>query len=606
MLLSIIRIKVMNVNQIPLIIFGGASLEQKMVRLEPKVKGKTINQLREERKEILKRLKVIRNIQKNGQGVPKQIENVLPQITGRYQYLNRVIKSWDSPLFFMYEYFSDDKNPTNEGNMIPEGVGVEDAPDFHETLCDTLNVLSYEEVTKRIAWSVPRGHAKSAYLSNMYPVFSIVFSIRRYILIISETIGMSRKFVEWVSDQLKYNRKLREDFGELLQPKKQLNAKDNIDGFETSNGCFVQASSTGGQLRGSRYKSYRPDLIILDDLESSKNTNTLDLRVKTLDWFNKNIIPMGDVTRTGIIYMGTLVHGSGLLPHVLNRADFDGKIFSAIVSEPERPDLWETYEEIYRDQENPNRLEDAVEFYSANKEEMDNGVRTLWNDRFPYYKLMMEKVNIGSKAFGSEFLNKPIDDESAIFKESFIQYFDDKDLFDNAGRPLPLDLYGFWDIAVGKNSNSDYNAIITLGRDRRTGVLYVLDAWAKKCPMHVALEVAEQKIQEYRHKVFGVETIQSQYDMFRQLQNRARQRGFYSTKLKACNPRTKKEERIEALEPLFENGTLRLKRSQRLLIDMLLQFPQHDNDDLPDALASAVDMAGGTKRRTFYRKPTGI
>ncbi|PGC46937.1 hypothetical protein COM22_31215, partial [Bacillus wiedmannii] len=96
-----------------------------------------------------------------------------------------------------------------------------------------LQILSYEEVTRRIAWSVPRGHAKSAYLSNMYPVFSIVFNIRRYILIISETIGMSRKFVEWVSDQLKYNRKLREDFGELLQPKKQLNAKDNIDGFET-------------------------------------------------------------------------------------------------------------------------------------------------------------------------------------------------------------------------------------------------------------------------------------------------------------------------------------------------------------------------------------
>ncbi|MGE2643767.1 hypothetical protein ACQH7H_24505, partial [Escherichia coli] len=71
MLLSIIRIGVMKVNHILLINFGGASLEQKMVRLEPKVKGKTINQLREERKEILKRLKVIRNMQKNGQGVPK-------------------------------------------------------------------------------------------------------------------------------------------------------------------------------------------------------------------------------------------------------------------------------------------------------------------------------------------------------------------------------------------------------------------------------------------------------------------------------------------------------------------------------------------------------
>ncbi|WP_218012222.1 phage terminase large subunit [Bacillus thuringiensis] len=581
-------------------------MEQKMIRLEPKVKGKYVSELRLEFEKLHERLTLIQDLKKSGQGVPKQVDEVLPELTDRYLYLRRIIKSWDSPLHFMYEYFSDDLNPANEGNIIPKGVSIEDAPDFHRTLCNTLNVLSYEEVTKRVAWSVPRGHAKSAYLSNMYPVFSIVFNIRRYILILSETIGMSRKFVEWVSDQLKYNRKLREDFGELLQPKKQLNAKDNIDGFETANGCYVQASSTGGQLRGSRYKNFRPDLIVLDDLESSKNTNTVELRSKTLDWFNKNIIPMGDVERTGIIYMGTLVHASGLLPHVLDRADFDGKIFSAIVSEPDRPDMWEEYEEIYRNQENPNRLDEAVQYYSDNKEEMDKGVRTLWNDRFPYYKLMMEKVNIGSKAFGSEFLNKPIDDESAIFKESYFQFYDDKDLFDNAGRPLPLDLYGFWDIAVGKNSNSDYNAIVTIGRDRRTGVLYVLDAWAKKCPMHIALEVAEQKIQEYRHKVFGVETVQSQYDMFRQLQNRARQRGFYSTKLKACNPRTKKEVRIEALEPLFENGTLRIKRSHRLLQDMLLQFPQHDNDDLPDALASVVDIAGGTRRRTFFRKPAGI
>ncbi|MEC3417081.1 phage terminase large subunit [Bacillus thuringiensis] len=581
-------------------------MEQKMIRLEPKIKGKTITELREEQRTLKNQFSIMKDMQLRGEAIPRQIEELIPQLRERLITLNRIIKSWDSPLHFMYEYFSDDLNPDNEGNMIPEGVGVEDAPDFHKRLCNTLNVLSYDEVTKRVAWSVPRGHAKSAYLSNMYPVFSIVFNIRRYILILSETIGMSRKFIEWVSDQLKYNRKLREDFGELLQPKKQLNAKDNIDGFETANGCYVQASSTGGQLRGSRYKNFRPDLIVLDDLESSKNTNTVELRQKTLDWFNKNIIPMGDVTRTGIIYMGTLVHASGLLPHVLDRADFDGKIFSAIVSEPERPDMWEEYEEIYRNQENPDRMEEAIKYYSTNKDEMDKGVRTLWNDRFPYYKLMMEKVNIGSKAFGSEFLNKPIDDESAIFKESYFQFYDDKDLFDNAGRPLPLDLYGFWDIAVGKNSNSDYNAIVTIGRDRRTGVLYVLDAWAKKCPMHVALEVAEQKIAEYRHKIFGVETIQSQYDMFRQLQNRSRQRGFYSTKLKACNPRTKKEVRIEALEPLFENGTLRIKRSQRLLQDMLLQFPQHDNDDLPDALASAVDVAGGTRRRSFYRKPAGI
>jgi predicted phage terminase large subunit-like protein len=219
---------------------------------------------------------------------------------------------------------------------------------------------------------------------------------------------------------------------------------------------------------------------------------------------------------------------------------------------------------------------------------------------------MMEKVNIGSRAFGSEFLNKPIDDETAIFKSHYFLYYDDKDLFDANGRPLPLDLFGFWDIAIGKNANSDYNAIITLGRDRRTGVIYVLDAWAKKVPMHEALRVAEQKVAEYGHKIFGVETVQAQYDMFRQLRENATKRGLYKTRFKAVNPRGKKEERIMTLEPLFENGTIRMKRSQRLLIEQLQQFLNHDNDDLPDALASCVDLCGGNRRRTFMQKPAGL
>lgn len=576
------------------------------IRLTAKVKGKTIDELREEQADLKRLMNKIVSKIKAGEEVDDFLLESLPDMKDRLAYLNRVVKSHDSTLHFMYEYFSDDKNPDNEGNIIPAGVSIDDAPDFHGLLTDTLNVLSSEAITKRIAWSVPRGHAKSAYLSNMFPVHQIVFGLRRYIIIVSETLSMSRKFVEWVNDQIKFNQKLREDFGELMGTKASANLKDNADAFETLNGCYVQASSIGGQLRGSRYKSYRPDLIILDDLESSKNTNTMELRTKNEEWFNKVVMPMGDPRRTAIIYMGTLVHATGLLPAVLKRADFEGKLFSAIVSEPERQDLWDEFETIYRNQENPNRMVEAEEFYRSNKEEMDEGVRTLWNDRFPYYKLMMEKVNIGSRAFGSEFLNKPIDDETAIFKSHYFLYYDDKDLYDANGRPLPLDVFGFWDIAIGKNANSDYNAIITLGRDRRTGVIYVLDAWAKKVPMHEALRVSEQKIAEYGHKIFGVETVQAQYDMFRQLKENATKRGLYKTRFKAVNPRGKKEERIMTLEPLFENGTIRMKRSQRLLIEQLQQFLNHDNDDLPDALASCVDLCGGNRRRTFMQKPAGL
>lgn len=536
---------------------------------------------------------------------PIQIEKFKEQI----KVLNREIrkaKSQQDVLYFTYEYFSDDRNPENENNLIPAGVTIDMAPDFHRELCDMLNVIAWEEPTKNVGWSCPRGHAKSTYLSNVFPLYSIVFQLRHYILVISETSVMAERFIEWVADQLKYNQKLREDFGELLSPKKVLNDKDNSEEFVTMNGVKVQASSIGKALRGARHGAYRPDLVIMDDLESSKNTNTKELREKNLHWFSSVVRPIGDPMRTAFIYMGTLVHSHGLLPAVLGMSDFSSKTYSAIKQYPERLDLWDHVEETLRDQQKPNRLDEAYQFYLEHKEEMDRGVEVLWAGRFTYFDLIRIKVDVGSRAFASEYLNKPADAEDAIFKEDQFIFFEDRDLKDAKGRPLRLDIVGFWDIAVGKSDRGDYNAIVTIGVERSTGLIYVLDAWAGKVPMHEALKVAYQKIRQYGHKVFVVETISAQYDSYRQLKELLTKDRIYSTRVKAVTPRTKKEVRIEQLEPLFENGVIRLRKHQFLLQEMLVQYPHHDHDDLPDALAGAVEQVRAVKKRVYYKKPNGM
>lgn len=109
----------------------------------------------------------------------------------------------------------------------------------------------------------------------------------------------------------------------------------------------------GGQLRDSRFKNARPDLICCDDLESAKNTNTEDLRDKNLHWFNSVVVPWGDPKKTAIIYMGTLVHGQGLLHNIMRRSGYDSKMYSAIISEPVHQDYWGKLENMLRDIDNP-------------------------------------------------------------------------------------------------------------------------------------------------------------------------------------------------------------------------------------------------------------
>lgn len=541
--------------------------------------------------------------------------------------LNRIHRAEVDLLYFAWEYFSDVRNPENIGNWDGFDLpNVTAAPTFHKEICSLIDEVDNVKPNSKIAVAAPRSHAKSSYLSKASPIRAIVYRnpSGKYQIIISETPQVATANLEWIAGQLKTNEKLRSDFGPLLSPKQQLNPKDNsaefiawepvgADGKKVLS--IIQAASTGQALRGRNWNGIRPTRITCDDLEDARpggNASTAEQRSKLVDWFTQTVMPLGDPKgeKTGIIYMGTIVHAESLLNNVINyRADFKSVKYKALIEEPERMDLWEKCRAIYLDADidKNERLERAKEFYEDNREEMHKGAVVLWREAQPLWRLMTWKWDNGSKAFNTEYQNTPLDEESQIFKPDTFRYFDESDLFDKDGRPLPLEYYAFWDIAFGKSSRSDYNAIVTIARNRQTGVLYIVDTWAKKCQAHEALEMAIEIIKDFGHRTFAIETVGAQHDLYRQLRERLMKEKIYGTKLKPIVTRSKKEERIESLEPLTESGFLRFKRNQRLLLEQMEQFPSATHDDLPDALAGAVDLAGGTRRRrSFYRKPAGL
>ena len=206
-------------------------------------------------------------------------------------------------LEFSIEYFSDARNPDNDGNWDGFDVtDVSEAPAFHVEICDIMNVVSTERVNEKIAAAAPRSHAKSTYLSKAFPVHEIVYRKRKYTIIISETPSVSKANMEWIRNQLKFNKKLREDFGPLLSPQDQANIIDNSesfiawhpDGDSRKQLALVQAASTGQVLRGRNWNGTRPDLIICDDLEDARpggNASTPEQRSNLRDWFSQTVMP---------------------------------------------------------------------------------------------------------------------------------------------------------------------------------------------------------------------------------------------------------------------------------------------------------------------------
>jgi predicted phage terminase large subunit-like protein len=502
--------------------------------------------------------------------------------------LERVHRAEYDMLYFMIEYFSEDRNPGNDGNLIPAGVTYENSAEFHKTLCSLLDAIVQGKQKTHVAWACPRGHAKTGYLSNGFLCHQVVFRHRKYIVEISETTDVAGDFIQWTANQLKFNEKLIKDFGQLLHKKKSMNEVDNKYEFVTLSGTKVEAKGVATQMRGLRHGNTRPDLFILDDLESKANTNTPELIEKNKQWFREEMLPA--LARHGIaIYMGTILCFDSLLDYVLKeRRDFESRVFPAILSWAEREDLWQQWREIYRS-DDPDAAQKARQFYEENEAEMLRGARTLWPQMFSYYDLMVLREENGAKAFAQEYLNSPVDEERQIFKPEYFTFYEDWEL-----EGKRFDYIAAVDFGMGKQ-RGDYSALITLARNKDTGICYVVDCYLERVHPDVFLRVIVDKTLHYQYSVLAVEAIMAQEWFADKLGEELQRHGYpASTRLKKVKNRTAKQLRIEALLPDIQNGKIRFSRKHRLLLEMFEMYPMHKHDDGPDALASAY-MAAKTK-----------
>lgn len=577
---------------------------------------------REERAEriavISERATKLKKLVKSGRATEYHIE-MLREDIAELKRLTRIHRAEVNMLYFFYEYFSEARNPGNPDNLVPtKDVDMGDAPDFHRKLSRILDSVSNVNRTARIAWAASRGHAKSAYLSNAFPVHEIAYRNRRMILIISETNAGSKKFIKWVAGQLKYNVKLRADFGELLYEKKTMNEKDSEEAFLTTSGAKMEATSLGMQIRGFRNGAQRPDLILLDDLESRDSNNTPELRQKAKDWLNQDLMPAYDPTQTAIIFMGTLVHHDSLLNYVLKeRKDFVKNSFPAIIKQPERTDLWAEFERIYKEyepsEEEISAIEDAEDetdapnvraalaFFESHREEMEKGAEVLWPSRFPIQFLILEKMNYGNKAFNTEFQNNPIDEESQIFKPERFKYYDSSMKFDHSDYYIGMGI----DFAMGKQ-RGDYSAIVTTAKHKKLGHIYVVDAFGARIHPDEFMRVIVDKVMQYQPDSIAAEAQMAQEFFVHKLKQELQTKGYPArNRVKEIHQRTRKELRIEAMLPDIENETIRFNRDHALLLEQFERYGSRWHDDLPDAMEMSISSLKSGRKR-IRRKPAWL
>lgn len=524
-------------------------------------------------------------LMKRGQAVEAdlaRLEDVLDEI----ERVERVHRGEHDVLYFGMTYFSEDGNPGNADNLIPEGVNVITAAKIHKQLCDLFDDIMTGRQTKNVAWAVPRQHAKTAWISNIFLVHQIVYRARKYIVLFSETTDVAGDFIAWGKFQLKLNEMLRADFGELLHVRPAMNELDNKYEFVTTSGTKVEGKGLGTQTRGLRHGSTRPDLFILDDLESDDSTNTPELIEKSKSWFREEMLPA--MAKHGIcIYLGTILCYGSLLHYVIEeRRDFESRKMSAITSFSKREDLWEQWRKIYRS-DSKTAAEDAREFYEAHEADMLDGAEILWPGFWSYYEFMVIREENGIKTFNQEYQNNPTDEERQIFKPEYFHRFRREELED-----ADLRFYGAIDFAMGKESG-DYSVIATVAQNVETKKCYVWDVYIERVHPDVLLRKAVSQTLKYQYEAIGVEAQMAQEWFADKLGEELQVHGYPAhTRLRKIKQRTRKSLRIEALLPDIQNGNLRFVDDLNLEVKAQFEmYPMHKHDDAPDAIQMAYSTA---------------
>jgi predicted phage terminase large subunit-like protein len=167
------------------------------------------------------------------------------------------------------------------------------------------------------------------------------------------------------------------------------------------------------------------------------------------------------------------------------------------------------------------------------------------------------------------------------------------------------DVYMGVDFAMGK-TRGDYSAIVTVARHKKSGGLFVIDAWGERVHPDIFLKVIVEKVLRYQPLGIAAEAQAAQEFFVHKLKEALRAAGYPSgNRVREIYQRSRKELRIEAMLPDIENGTLQFSRRHALLLEQFELYGTGSHDDLPDALEQSVSIAK-SGRKQIQNKPAWL
>lgn len=184
---------------------------------------------------------------------------------------------------------------------------------------------------RKIAIAAPRGIGKTT-IARTVASRGILFRDIHFITYVSNSATSATLQTENIKRELISNKDIRELFGSIKENDFELEMDESFskESWVAFGNTLVMPRGAGQQVRGLLWKNYRPQLIIVDDLEKKDELLNPDNREALKDWFHsdleKSINRYADDWR--IIYIDTLKHQDSLLQELINSSDWKSIVLS--------------------------------------------------------------------------------------------------------------------------------------------------------------------------------------------------------------------------------------------------------------------------------------
>ena len=157
---------------------------------------------------------------------------------------------------------------------------------------------------------------------------------------------------------------------------------DNGKELPTSNSILTCRGISSG-LRGMKFGTLRPTLVLLDDLQSSEMAENSSAVEKLLTTIKKDVMPLGGKERLSILQTATPIFPDDAVEQLSKDKSWIVSTYKAIEKFPKNMELWKEYFRIY-DAENAVESDHkkSLDFYKQNKEQMDEGAEVFNDTRF--------------------------------------------------------------------------------------------------------------------------------------------------------------------------------------------------------------------------------